>query len=119
MLLDSGVCTIYELRDGGTTGVNRAYRLREKSRHCFKELTVGYERHYEARRSNESVDKSLRIWRDTTISTTDICEVNGQRFRICQIQPREDEDGMLVTDLALELTTGWEITDAEVLPNED
>ena len=56
MLLDSGVCTIYELLEGGASGVNQAYQLREKSRHCFKELTVGYGRHYEARRSNESVD---------------------------------------------------------------
>lgn len=113
MLLDSGVCTVYELLE-----VSGSYRLKEKSRHCYGELTVGYGRHYEARRSNESVDRCLRIWRDTAITSMDICETGGRRYRIRQIQPRVDEDGLQVTDLALELATGWEVTEAEVVQDE-
>lgn len=113
MLLDSGICTIYKLIESNGD-VNQAYCLREKSRHWYKELTVGYGRYYEARRSNESIDRSLRIWRDDDIAATDICEAGGKRYRIRQIQPREDEDGLMVTDLALELAADWEITEAEV-----
>ncbi len=119
MLLDSGICAIYELLESTSTGVNQEYKLKMKSRHYFKELTVGYERYYKARRSNESVDRSLRVWRDDAITTIDICEVDAKRYRIRQIQHREDEDGMPVADLALELATGCGITDAEVLTNEN
>lgn len=114
VLLDSGICTIYELLEADHTGMDQRYKLREKSRHYYGELTVGYGRHYEAKRSNESIDKSLRIWRDDRIAPNDICEIAGKRYRIQQIQPRTDEDGLLVTDLALESATAWEIVEAEV-----
>lgn len=114
MLLDSGICTIYRLCEGESAGLTQAYCLKEKSSHYFKELTVGYGRHYEARRNNESVDRSLRIWRDDRITALDICEVGGQRYCIRQVQPREDEDGLLVTDLALELASERGILEAEV-----
>ncbi len=114
MLLDSGVCVVYGLVEAESGGISQKYRLVERCRHYFKELTVGYGRHYEAMRQNESADKSIRIWRDDRVSPLDVIVINGQRYRILQVQPREDEDGLLVTDLSLELASEHSITEAEV-----
>lgn len=96
MLLDSGICSIYAVDEDGE-------RIEpEKSRHMFGLLTVGVSRNYAARQNNEQIDLLVRIWRDLGIRTTDLCTIEGETYYIRQVQHRSDEDGLYVTDLALE-----------------
>lgn len=116
MLLDAGVCTVCEVVTAGVSGMTQNYGLREKSEHYFGELTVGYGRLYAARQQNERIDMEIRVWRDRNIHTGDIAVVFGARYRVCQAQQRADEDGLPVTDLALERLSSGDILDqAEVI----
>lgn len=114
MLFDGGVCTVFELVEEDGPGIGPVYKLREKERRCFGELTVGYGRYYEAQRENQHIDRSIRVWEDRSVQTTDICEIAGVRYRVRQVQQRTDDDGLKVTDLALERTSDDVILSAEV-----
>lgn len=93
MLLDAGVCAVY-----GETKTGWAL----KSRHFYGERTVGMSRYYTALAENRKTDLLVRIWRDPSVTTTDLCVINAEQYRILQVQHLADEDGLKVTDLSLE-----------------
>lgn len=99
-MLDAGVCVIFSV-DWDETGPTKTLRLTEKTRGFFEERTVGFSRHFEAGRNGQRVDRLIRIWR-TAVSTRDLCRIDGVTYDILQVQPKTDEEGMLVTDLTLQ-----------------
>ena len=102
-MFDDGVLIINSTENIANKGDMPVYRLSPKSRHFYEERRVGVTRFYAAQKVNARVDKVVRIWRDDKICADDICILqNGLQYRIGQIQPTFDDDGLAVTDLSLE-----------------
>lgn len=102
MILDSGVCTVFRVTSTEGTVFPPKKSLEKKSEHLFGMRVVGVTRYYEAAKVGQRIDLSIRIWWDDSISVRDVCRVNGRYYLIRQVTPNTDEDGLLVTDLALE-----------------
>ncbi len=100
-MLDDGICTICDVQ-WDETSIPKKRTLKPKLLPlCFEERTVGVTRFYEAGRNGQRIDRMIRIWRQK-VSTRDICVIDGTEYYIRQVQATLDDNGMPVTDLALE-----------------
>ena len=73
------------------------------------EKTVGTNRYYIAKAQNDRVDMLIEVQQNRSISAaTDEAEIDGVYYRIVQVQQVIDEDGIPMTDLALERGEGLE-----------
>jgi hypothetical protein len=103
-MLDSGKITIYSVENIAERGAHPVAALTLKAEEYFEKRNVGLTRFYAAKQANVTVDMVARIWRNETISTQDIAQIDDQYFEIMQVQHTTDADEMPVTDLSLERT---------------
>lgn len=103
MLFDAGLCKIYELIDTAAAGDMPQPKLRLHSELFYGERTIGFSRQYSAMSVNEQVDLLIRIWGDKSIKIGMYAiPEDGEQYRISMVQHlKDDEDGLLVTDLTL------------------
>lgn len=101
-MFDSGLCKIYSVENAAAPGMMPTETLTLKAECFFEERTVGVSRYYAAKQNTERIDIVIRIWQNRDIKVSDICEVYGGKYVVRQAQQTSDDDGMLVTDLALE-----------------
>lgn len=103
-MLFEGKLKIYSLRNIGADGRMPVEALVEKSEAYYGERVVGFSRKYAAMGVDQRVDKLVRIWRDESISVHDYAILDGvisEQYRVDNVQPLLDEDGLKVTDLTL------------------
>lgn len=107
---DAGTVTICTLVNTAEEGDMPAMKLVAGDSHYFEERMIGYGRQYAAKGVSERVDMLIRIWRDPTIRIgmyallTDYEgqeNPEGDQYRIDNVQPTYDDDGLKVTDLTL------------------
>lgn len=113
MLHDSGYVEIFEVKRDETSSTRKKANLIPKAAQCFEERSVGVTRFYQAAQVSQQIDRVAEIWRDDSITARDVARIGSQYFLIRQVTHHTDEDGLLVTRLALEVTDGsvWEVTD--------
>ena len=100
-MFDSGICDIYTVEWDERT-IPKTCRRTLCHTLQFGDRTVGMTRQYEAGRNDQRVDRLIRIWR-TPVTTQQICAIDGVDYIIRQIQNKTDDDGLYVTELALEV----------------
>lgn len=107
---DAGTVTICTLVNSAEAGDMPADTLHAGNTHMFEERIIGYGRQYGAKGVNERVDMLIRIWRDPTIRIGMYAllsdyegQINeeGDQYRIDNVQPAVDDEGLKVTDLTL------------------
>lgn len=101
-MLDSGILRILAQENTAAPGMMPRYGYVKRSEHFYEERTVGIGRFYTALQANQRIDIVARIWRDRGVETAHLCELEGRRYHIRQVQHTKDADGLPVTDLALE-----------------
>ena len=122
MLLDSGIMTLYRQSNVSQPGEMPEYTWTEIWRSFYGEKTVGVNRYYTAKAHDDQTDMLIAVQRNRDISpATDRIGIdrkyfgmepiegdNNLYFRITQVQQAADEDGLPMTDLALERVDGLE-----------
>lgn len=122
MLLRNGIITIYRQQNIASPGDMPQYDWPPIGQSFYGEKTVGVNRYYVAMAQNDQIDMLIEIQRDRSVSAaTDRVGIDRQYlgmdavdgdnniyFRITQVQQVEDEDGLPMTDLALERIDGLE-----------
>lgn len=112
MTLDTGtlwLCTVANTAEPGEMPREQATRTTE---HFFGDRTIGYGRQYAAKGVNEQVDRLVRIWWEPGARIGMVAEIDGEQYRIDNVQHLLDDDGLQVTDLTLRrLDTLYDITD--------
>lgn len=110
MLLDAGMVTVWAGENVAALGCLPKIQYTNKIfESYYGEKTVGVTRHYIAKAHNDKVDMLIQIQRSNKISTTHLCYVvpvsdaEGQSwYKILQVQQVLDEDGLPMTELALQ-----------------
>ena len=99
------ICDLQNIADNGRMPVEMLVPVRDPA--DFEEKVIGYGRQYSAKGANEKIDLFVRIWRMPVrigqyaiITDYEGCE-DGDQFRIDNVQPLLDEDGLKVTDITL------------------
>lgn len=122
MLLSSGIMAIYRQRQVSQPGDMPQYEWRFVWQSYYGEKTVGINRYYTAKAHDDQTDMLIEVQRNRDISTANdrvgidrqylgMESVDGDNniyFRITQIQHVFDDDGLPMTDLALERVDGLE-----------
>lgn len=98
--MDDGMLEIFEPGDASEAGNMPQESLTLLSTHFFGDRTVGYNRQYAAKSINQQVDRLVRIWRED-IRIGMVAVIEGQQYRIDNVQHLLDDDGLKVTDLTL------------------
>ena len=101
MLFDDGLVRTYSLRNRAEAGDMPKDRLELYKEFYFGERVVGYGRRYSAKSVNEQADKLIRIWHDRGIRAGMVAVIDGEQYRVDQVQALLDEDGQRVNDLTL------------------
>lgn len=99
---DDGIVRIYELTRQRSDGLMPRMTKVLHSEHFFRYRTVSFRRYFEASGVNMQVDNVIRIWEDRTIQTNMVRLIDGEYYRIIQVQHMFDDDNLRVTDLSLE-----------------
>lgn len=102
MLFDDGILQICTLKNKAESGEMPKEALVPGKEHFYGERTVGYGRQYAAKGVNEQVDMLVRIWQDRSIRIGMYVLVDGDQYRIDNVQHLYDDDGLRVTDLTLQ-----------------
>lgn len=102
MLFDSGTVTICRLVNKAEAGQMPDEHLTTVCAHLFGERTVGYGRQYAAKGVNEQVDLLIRFWQDRRVRIGMYAVIDGEQYRIDNVQHLLDGDGLKVTDLTLQ-----------------
>lgn len=110
MIHDAGIAVIYKVDRNETAPPPVKATLVKKAEHQFGDKTVGSTRFFQAAQVGRKLDRLIEIWRDESITTRDVCQIGTDYYLIVQTIQGEDDDGIEVTRLALELTDGaqWE-----------
>ena len=109
MLLDAGIVTILRQKDVSVAGEMPEYQWEKVWESYYGEKTVGTNRYYIAKAQNDRVDMLIEVQQNRSISAaTDKAEIDCVYYRIVQVQQVIDEDGIPMTDLALERVEGLE-----------
>lgn len=109
MLLGDGIVTIYRQEDTAQPGEMPEYAWTQVWQFFFGEKTVGVNRYYTAMAHDDRTDMLIEVQRTRELSpATDRAEIGGAYYRITQVQQVTDDDGLPMTDLALERVNGLE-----------
>lgn len=115
-MMDAGIITIYNLTniaEPGDMPKNRLVPATDANLNAlvykFEERTIGYGRQYSAKGVDERVDMLIRIWRcparigQYAVLTDYEGQENpdGDQYRIDNVQPLLDDNGLKVTDITL------------------
>lgn len=109
MILDAGTATISRQVEAAGTGGMPTYTTTQVTESYYGNKTVGVNRYYTAKANNDQTDLLVEIQRCGSVRATDVCTlasfeddgISGS-YRILQVQHVVDEDGLPMTDLALE-----------------
>lgn len=101
MIFDAGTVTVCRLENKAERGEMPKERLIPLVSHDFGERAVGYGRQYAAKGVNEQVDMLIRFWQDRSIRIGMYAVIDGEQYRIDNVQHLLDDDGLKVTDLTL------------------
>lgn len=122
MLLDSGIMTLYRQTNAFAPGEMPEYNWNPIWKSYYGEKTVGVNRYYTAMAHDDQTDMLIEVQRNRDISPAiDRVGIDRQYFgmepvegdnniyfRITQVQQVIDEDGLPMTDLAMERVEGLE-----------
>ena len=110
--LDSGVAKVCTLKTISVSGSKPKYHLSPYLQEYFGERFISYSRQYLAKGANEKVDFVIRIQNMNVRPSIGQYAIllyydgqenpNGDQFRITNVQPMTDADGLKVYDLSLE-----------------
>lgn len=102
-MFDSGLLTLYNLRDISNKSGMPKMALVEVTKSYYSNRVIGYNRLYAAMGANCKVDKIVRIWRESQARTEQIVEFeDGEQYKITAVQNLKDDNNLSVTDLTLE-----------------
>ena len=106
-MMDSGTCRIYTVTDAAENGempnpTLHAYGDYEWS---FEDRMISYSRQYAAMGVDQQIDRIIRIWR-TPVRIGDVVVIEGEQYRIDNVQPTLDDDSLQVVDLTLRRLEG-------------
>lgn len=113
---DAGIVTICKLTNTAASGLMPKEELipleyeGEVLTWRFEDRFIGYSRQYEAKGVGERIDKLIRIWNAPQVRIGYYAVLtdyegqeneNGDQYRIDNVQPQIDENGLKVTDITL------------------
>jgi hypothetical protein len=104
IMLDDGTVEICNLTNTAEDGDMPAYKLEPITTQYYGEKSIGITRQYLAKGANEQVDMLIEIWNDgivPKISQYAIIIESNEQFRIDNVQPTYNKDGLKVIDLTL------------------
>jgi len=101
-MMDSGTCRIYTVTDAAENGEMPAPTLHEYGDYewAFEDRMISYSRQYAAMGVDQQIDRIIRIWR-TPVRIGDVIVIEGEQYRIDNVQPTLDDDSLQVVDLTL------------------
>ena len=101
-MMDSGTCRIYTVTDAAGNGEMPNPTLHEYGDYewSFKDRMISYSRQYAAMGVDQQIDRIIRIWR-TPVRIGDVVVIEGEQYRIDNVQPTLDDDSLQVVDLTL------------------
>ena len=100
--MDSGTCRIYTVTDAAENGEMPNPTLHEYGDYewAFEDRMISYSRQYAAMGVDQQIDRIIRIWR-TPVRIGDVIVIEGEQYRIDNVQPTLDDDSLQVVDLTL------------------
>lgn len=113
---DAGIVTICKLTNTAASGLMPKEELipleyeGEVLTWRFEDRFIGYSRQYEAKGVGERIDKLIRIWNAPQVRIGYYAVLtdyegqeneSGDQYRIDNVQPQIDENGLKVTDITL------------------
>lgn len=113
---DAGIVTICKLTNTAASGLMPKEELipleyeGEILTWRFEDRFIGYSRQYEAKGVGERIDKLIRIWNAPQVRIGYYAVLtdyegqeneSGDQYRIDNVQPQIDENGLKVTDITL------------------
>ena len=100
--MDSGTCRIYTVTDAAENGEMPNPTLHEYGDYewAFEDRMISYSRQYAAMGVDQQIDRIIRIWR-TPVRIGDVVVIGDEQYRIDNVQPTLDDDGLKVVDLTL------------------
>lgn len=101
-MFDDGQVELYTITNTAAAGDMPREGLVYGTSYWYEERTVGITRFYAALKTDVKLEMLIRIWRDKSIDTSQICKIDDIQYRIVQVQHLLNEDGLEVTDLSLE-----------------
>jgi hypothetical protein len=101
-MMDSGTCRIYTVTDAAENGEMPNPTLHEYGDYewAFEDRMISYSRQYAAMGVDQQIDRIIRIWR-TPVRIGDVVVIEGEQYRIDNVQPTLDDDSLQVVDLTL------------------
>lgn len=102
MLLNDGIVTLCKLTDVSEEGAMPSLKLVPQNRAYYGLKTAGVTRVYLAKEMGNRLDMLIEIPRQEITAADYYCMINGEQFRILQVQPVLNEDGLKMADLALQ-----------------
>ena len=99
-MMDSGTCRIYTVTDAAGNGEMPNPTLHEYGDYewAFEDRMISYSRQYAAMGVDQQIDRIIRIWR-TPVRIGDVVVIDGEQYRIDNVQPTLDDDSLQVVDL--------------------
>ena len=106
-MMDSGTCRIYTVTDAAENGEMPNPTLHEYGDYewSFEDRMISYSRQYAAMGVDQQIDRIIRIWR-TPVRIGDVVVIEGEQYRIDNVQPTLDDDSLQVVDLTLRRLEG-------------
>lgn len=102
LILDDGTITICRLENRSVDGNMPKPVLVKVSSTTYGERIIGYGRQYAAKGVAEQIDMLVRIWQDRTVRIGMRAVIEGEQYRIQNVQHLYDKAGLKVTDLSLQ-----------------
>lgn len=105
-MMDAGEVKFYSVTDISEAGGMPAPRLvmceyDGADGMLFEDRRISFARQYAAMGVDQQIDRIIRIWR-TPVRIGEVVIVDDdEQYRIDNVQPTTDDDGLLVTDLTL------------------
>ncbi len=99
--MKDNILKIYSLKDVSQSANMPKEYLVYSSEHLFEERAVGYGRQYAAKGVREQVDMLARIWQYRGVRIGMYAIIDGEQYRIDNVQHLFDENKLRVTDLTL------------------
>ena len=101
-MMDDGTCRIYTVTDAAENGEMPNPTLHEYGDYewAFEDRMISYSRQYAAMGVDQQIDRIIRIWR-TPVRIGDVVVIESEQYRIDNVQPTLDDDGLKVVDLTL------------------
>lgn len=110
-MMDAGHCSIYQIINVQDPGDMPKEELQYHTEADFENRNIGITRQYAAKGVDERVDMVIRIWDEGPVLIDMIAlltdydwqmDPDGDQYRITNVQPTVNSDGLKVIDLTLQ-----------------